>query len=240
MATRYQRNTFYQAPGVDTSQSESASNLRDTLLNFSQQAGNLGAKLSAERGAREGARDAGTKAPKRRSNFTASGQAYNRAVIEGHAAAVDADSRETIQRIADDSGTDLAAFDASVQGYVKGLESSIDPALTPDVVRTTLARAAPIRRGIVETRRQLSLRTAQVQTAKNAQELRAEALNAARNDEADDQAVLAFSQFQTTITNNIRSLENPEGLFDPEEAQKWLEGTRQDFGQELLLGQLER
>lgn len=143
MARRYERNTIYQPAGVDNTQAEGAASLRDTLLGFSRQASGIAQDRSASRGRAQGIADGSTgNVPKKRSNFTASGRAYNDAAGAAYVARQQVDIEDTYAALEQELPDNSAEFEARSEGFRKGLiNAQTDPELRLRLDVLTQARA---------------------------------------------------------------------------------------------------
>lgn len=181
----------------------------------------------------------GVQAPKLRKMLDPYSQSYNQAVLEAHTAALDVDMRDNLQRIADQSPTNVAQYDAMVNGYATGLLEQTSPALRQKVQYELDTRALSYRARIVAAEREANLRTAQATVAENTQALREEALQSARDGNIDQYQVTA-QKFRDTIAANTRSAANPYAAIDPVDAQRILSETDEDLKVELYAGGLEQ
>lgn len=123
--------------GVDTSGAQRL----QALAQLSSQIGDISYKIGATKAEEAGTKaglEAGTKAAQegtpiapKDSAFSIFGQAYDKAMTNSYVAGLQSNMRQNMSRMSIEAGNDPELFKKSVEGYLSGARSNIDPSMMP-------------------------------------------------------------------------------------------------------------
>lgn len=124
----YRRSIPYQAQSQATGQAEVFQTLTDRLRDFSQTIYREAVAPQIEARAKAAGSEAGaTGTPELRSPLTLYGRVYNDAAVRAYALSQYSDVEKNLAQFEAESGTDVAKFQAKVQGYREGAIGGVMP-----------------------------------------------------------------------------------------------------------------
>jgi hypothetical protein len=236
---RFQRTQLLQPVPLQTGRAQQTEALAQALGEFQQIATQIGQTVQADRGQEAGATEGATlDAPQRRSPISAFGRAFNETATRAHAAAVDTDIRVTMDRLSQEHPTDTAAFDASADGYAKGLLDQVDPRIRPQIEQELALQRIRHRNQILREEQALILEQSMTELVSSAEGIQADALRAARDGDVE------FMEHQRgkwleMVQSATRSEDNPEGLLAPGDVAQMERQFERAIDTELVIGDFE-
>lgn len=232
---RFQRNLGYSPQPTQTGQADVASALAARLQRFAGIAADVVDERAAARGTAEGAQVGAVTAPPRRSEFTVRGQAFNAAAQKAHAAAVDTEVRTKLAEFAEAHPSDPDAFDARVAGFQKGLLADADAALRPAIEQELTIQGQRLRGAIADRKRGLIAEQTLSDLNAGVEGAAAGALGASRAGDLD-LAEHERGKVADLLTSQVRTPENPFGLYSADEVRQKLAVLDAEMDDEVLLG----
>lgn len=236
---RFQRNLGYTPQPTQTGAADVAADLAGRLQRFAGIAADVADQRAQARGLREGALAGGVAAPEQRSESTVAGRAFNAAAQKAHAAAVDTEVRLRLTEFAEAHPSDPDAFDARVAGFQKGLLDGADPVLRPAIEQELALQTQRLRAGIAERRRALFAEQTLADTNAGVDGAISGALGAARS---GDLALAEHERGKAVdlLTSQVRTPENPFGLYTAEQVREKLAALDADLDTETVLGAFQK
>lgn len=133
MAKRYQRSQLYEPPGVSMAGADTAQQLSQALAGFRRQVVDWTLQARGREGAQAGAAEALAGQFRRKSDFTAYGQAYNNAALNTIYAEQASDIEANFDRLEREHPSDAAGFAAAADGFESGMLSKVPAEIRPRV-----------------------------------------------------------------------------------------------------------
>lgn len=136
MAIRYRQ---LQSPAdlstniPDNGAASAYESLARTFKDFSNTAVDIGAQVNAKKGEEAGAAAGSSGIPKKQSDFTAYGRAYNNAAEATYVAKTHIDAANTLDQIEQDTAGDLPSYQARAKAYLDTLKKQTPPEFWPKI-----------------------------------------------------------------------------------------------------------